>query len=183
MSFLFNDSWHPAGAEKSIKNIHLAQQEGENQSHKNRALNRVPLSRLLEANRNGHSTAGGHWEATLFSTGYNLDWIKSSSIFSQSWQLLFFKDTWYPQAPHNCPPCTVQLVTHLKRGMCGRGMRNGRVVLWKSVWGVRRQDCTPLSRHHARLSPSVCRSVCVTFHLVGDSRSESLTHISQFFTL
>lgn len=47
---------------------------------------------------------GGHWEATLFSPCYNWDWIKSCSIFSQSWQLSFFKnDTQYPRAPQRAP--------------------------------------------------------------------------------
>lgn len=128
---------------------------------------------------------GGHWEATLFSPCYNWDWIKSCSIFSQSWQLSFFfkmtPNTLTP--PPARPPTTIQLETHLKKGMRGRGMRNGWVVLWRSVWGVRRQGCTSLSRHHARLSPTVCGSVRFTFHLVGDSRTESVTHIPEYFVL
>lgn len=49
---------------------------------------------------------GGHWEATLFSPCYNWDWIKSCSIFSQSWQLSFFFFKWHliPSRPPSAPP-------------------------------------------------------------------------------
>lgn len=67
----------------------------------------------------------GHREATPLPPGYNLVWIKSCSIFSQSRQRLFLNDTWYPHSRLQSPPTAIQLETHLKKGMRGRGGLGG----------------------------------------------------------
>lgn len=106
---------------------------------------------------------GVHGEATLFSPCYNLDWIKSCSIFSQSWQVLFLNDTRYPQPPTT----TIQLETHLWKGMRGRRMGNGWVVLWRSLRGGQTPRLhipvpPPHATHGHGLSPSVFGSIHVS---------------------
>lgn len=90
----------------------------------------------------------GHREATLLPPGYNLVWIKSCSIFSQSPQRLFLKWHLIPSLPPAEPPYRHSAGDTLEEGHAWAGgrMRNGRVLLWRSVWGLRRQGCTSLSR-------------------------------------
>lgn len=118
------------------------------------------------------SRRGVHGEATLFSPCYNLDWIKSCSIFSQSWQVLFLNDTRYPQPP----PTTIQLETHLWKGMRGRRMGNGWVVLWRSLRGgsdvAVAHLCPTTTRNTRTRTVSKCFLAAFMFHLVGDSRGE-----------
>lgn len=146
-----------------------------NQSHKNRALNRAPLNWLTEM---ATPLQGGHREATLFSPGYNLDWIKSCSVFSQSWQLLFLNDTWYTHPAH--PPSS--------HHSAGDTLEEGHVWEGNEKWmsgaaeecvrGSDARGCTSLPRRHTRLSPKVFVAVCVsrsTWSLTV--REKSLTRI------
>lgn len=115
------------------------------------------------------SLQGGHWEATLFSPGYNLDWIKSCSIFSQPWQLLFLNDTWYHHAPSAPLPSFSQ--RHTWRG----GVHGRR----RNCWGLlQMRGQTPRLQHPCRAHTHNCLQVfvevCVTCHLACDTRRESL---------
>lgn len=132
------------------------------------------------------SLQGGHWEATLFSPCYSFSWIKSCSIFSQSWQplFIFLNDTWYPQAPSTPPPPPPPFSWRdtLRRACVGGGDEKWMSgVVEECVRGVRRQGYTSLSRQpHADCLQVFCRGVRFTFHLVGDRQSLTLMY---FWTL
>lgn len=70
-----------------------------NQSHKNRALNRVPLDQLLEPYRNGHSAARralrGHAVFTKLQFRLNKVMLHFQPVLTTA----FLNDTWHPHAP------------------------------------------------------------------------------------
>ncbi len=75
-----------------------------NQSHKNRALNRVPLNWLLVLYRNGHSTAERALRGYAVFTRLQFRLNKVMLHFQPVLTTAFLKDTWYPHAPSAPPP-------------------------------------------------------------------------------
>lgn len=155
-----------------------------NQSHKNRTLNRVPLNQLFEPYRHGHSTAERALRGHTVFTRLQFRLNKVMLHFQPVLTTVFLNDTWYPHTP-NAPLYHHSTGDTLEEGHAWEGGRGGEGGWEMDEWcfgdmyeGVRRQGCTSLSSQHTRLSPSVCGRVRFTFHLVGDSRSESLSHIS-----
>lgn len=93
-----------------------------NQSHKNRALNRVPLNRLLGLWRNGLSTAEralrGHAVFTMLQLRLNKVMLHFQPVLTTVF--FFLNDTWYPDAPQRAPlpPFSWR---HTWRGVCVGG--------------------------------------------------------------
>lgn len=128
-----------------------------NQSHKNRALNRVPLNWLLELYRNGHFTAGRALRGHAVFTRLQFRLNKVMLHFQPALTTAFFK--WYliPSRPQ-CPLTIIQPETHLKRGCAWE--EEEELLRTAADEGSDAEAATPLSRAHPRLSPSVCGSVC-----------------------
>lgn len=170
-----------AGIQQEQRNLWKHSFGRRNQSHKNRALNWVPLNRLLELYRNGHSTAGralrGHAVFTRLQFRLNKVMLHFQPVLTTA----FLKDTWYPHAPNAPLPHSA-----------GDTFEEGRV--WEgdekwmsSVVGECVRGQTPglhISVPSPHTTVTKCLWQCVFYILPGGWQSEWKSHTaSQSFVL
>lgn len=133
-----------AGIQKEQRNLlkySFGARGRRNQSHKNRALNRVPLNWLLELHRNGHSTAGraprGHTVFTRIQFRLN----KVMLHFQPALTTAFLKWHLIPSCLQRVPT-VIQQETLWKKGMC---RKRGGLFDWRcggAYMGFKRQGCS-----------------------------------------